>query len=180
MTVWERKCLVTVVGLDLMLVLSTGRPWSLNKSVIEASLSFTYILVNCRGYGQILIMFFVCLFVAFTNFHVNHNAPCLPPTFCTTIVFDFSWDDCNTQDKLETMVMQNFGGVNKVHYGRCESSVCSLCSVFTVTSRGSELWPFTPDSTHAHNWLARLSKMASLCSFFVWIFIAFIEWIMHS
>ena len=23
---------------------------------------------------------------------------------------DFSWDDCKAQDKLETMLMQNFGG----------------------------------------------------------------------
>ena len=30
-----------------------------------------------------------------------------PPKFCTTIVFDFSLDDCNTK---ETMVMQNLGG----------------------------------------------------------------------
>ena len=33
-----------------------------------------------------------------------------PPKFCITIVFDFSWDDCNTQEKLETMVMQNLRG----------------------------------------------------------------------
>ena len=33
-----------------------------------------------------------------------------PPQFCITIVFNFSWDDCNTQEKLETMVMQKFGG----------------------------------------------------------------------
>ena len=41
------------------------------------------------------------------------------PLYCITIVYDFSWDDCNTQEKLETMVMQNFfwgGGENKVHY----------------------------------------------------------------
>ena len=31
-----------------------------------------------------------------------------------TIVFDFSWDDCNTQEELETMIMQNVVGVNKV------------------------------------------------------------------
>ena len=41
------------------------------------------------------------------HFHIDHNAPCLPPlTFCVTIVFDFSWDD---EEKLETMVMQNLG-----------------------------------------------------------------------
>ena len=35
---------------------------------------------------------------------------------CITIVFYLSWDDCNTQEKLETMVMQNLE-VNKMHYG---------------------------------------------------------------
>ena len=32
------------------------------------------------------------------------------PKSCITIVFDPSWDNCNTQEKLETLVMQNFGG----------------------------------------------------------------------
>ena len=43
------------------------------------------------------------------------------PQFFTTIVFNWFWDDCNTQEKLETIVMQNFGGVNKIHYGLCEN-----------------------------------------------------------
>ena len=29
---------------------------------------------------------------------------------CITIVFDFSWDDCNVLENLETMVMQNSEG----------------------------------------------------------------------
>ena len=33
-----------------------------------------------------------------------------PPKLCITIVFDFSWDDCNTLENLETMVMQNSEG----------------------------------------------------------------------
>ena len=37
---------------------------------------------------------------------------------CKTIVFDFSNDNCITQEKFWTMVMQNFGGVNK---GACEN-----------------------------------------------------------
>ena len=32
-----------------------------------------------------------------------------PHTFCKTIVLDFSWDDCYTQEKLEIMAMQNLG-----------------------------------------------------------------------
>ena len=31
------------------------------------------------------------------------------PKFCITIVFDFSSDDCNTQEKSETIAMQNLG-----------------------------------------------------------------------
>jgi len=47
------------------------------------------------------------------------------PKFCITIILDFSWDDCNTQNKSETMVTQNFGRVNRVRYGLFESSECS-------------------------------------------------------
>ena len=51
-----------------------------------------------------------------------------PPTLCTTIVFACCQGiNCNTQEKLEIMVMDVFfcdgeggGGVNKVHNGVCE------------------------------------------------------------
>ena len=35
-----------------------------------------------------------------------------PPKFCITIIFNFSWDGCNLQEKWKTTwkVMQNFGG----------------------------------------------------------------------
>ena len=42
--------------------------------------------------------------------HLVYPPPQKKKKICITIVFDFSWDDCNTQEKLETMVMQNFGG----------------------------------------------------------------------
>ena len=41
------------------------------------------------------------------HFKIDHNAPCYPLKFCITIVFDCSWDDCNTLEILQTMVMQN-------------------------------------------------------------------------
>ena len=68
------------------------------------------------------------------HFHKDHNAPCLPFKFCITIVFDFSWDEGNTREKLKTIVIYYafiylcffFGGGwggggnrNKVHYGLC-------------------------------------------------------------
>ena len=56
-----------------------------------------------------------------------------PPNVCISIVFDFPWDDCNTQEKLKTIVRiwSFFGGgggsgggrkVNKVHYSLCENN----------------------------------------------------------
>ena len=48
-----------------------------------------------------------------------------------TIVFDLSWDDCNIQEKLETLVLKIGGGGEggdvggggtKVYYGLCENS----------------------------------------------------------
>ena len=31
------------------------------------------------------------------------------PKFCMCIVFDFLWDHCNAEEKLESMVMQSYG-----------------------------------------------------------------------
>ena len=31
------------------------------------------------------------------------------PKFCMYIVFDFLWDHCNAEEKLESMVMQSYG-----------------------------------------------------------------------
>ena len=35
------------------------------------------------------------------------------PKFCITFVFNFSWGDCKSQEKLKTMLIQNFGGTTK-------------------------------------------------------------------
>ena len=39
------------------------------------------------------------------------------PKICISIVFRFSWDHFNSQEKLKTMLMQNFGVTNKEYYG---------------------------------------------------------------
>ena len=46
-----------------------------------------------------------------------------PSKYCISIVFNFSWDGCNTQEKCKTKVMKNFGA-SKVHYGRSASGEC--------------------------------------------------------
>ena len=78
---------------------------------------------------------------AFHHFHVDRNAPCFPPTplphqkkttYGTTIVLlslivlDFSWDDCNTQEKLQTMIMQSLGGGEGLGLGHRYSNIKSL------------------------------------------------------
>ena len=68
-----------------------------------------------------------------------------PPKFCITIIFNFSWDGCNLQEKWKTTwkVMQNFGGggANKVHYGRCASDESSYLDQASLDNKVFILWP---------------------------------------
>ena len=70
--------------------------------------------------------------LACSDFHLNslqipvwetgqyHNTPLLPPKkICIGIVLDFPEDIFMSQEKLQTMIMQNFGGVKEVYYGIC-------------------------------------------------------------
>jgi len=51
--------------------------------------------------------------------------------------FNFSWYDCNTQEKLETMVMQNFGGIQGALWSMWkwwmgQNVVNLICRLFVV------------------------------------------------
>ena len=47
-----------------------------------------------------------------------HNALCfVTPKICISIVFSFSWELKWPQEKLKTMLIQNFGVTSKEHYG---------------------------------------------------------------
>ena len=41
------------------------------------------------------------------HFHIGHNAPGLPPKVYITIVFNFSWDACNTNRGLFCLSMRD-------------------------------------------------------------------------
>ena len=47
----------------------------------------------------------------------------IPPKFVPTIAFILSWDHGKSQEKMETMFMQNFGRTNKEYYGIFESGL---------------------------------------------------------
>ena len=49
-----------------------------------------------------------------------------PPRFCISIVFNFSWDGCNTQEKWKTKVMQNFGGKEGALWEMCKWRLAHL------------------------------------------------------
>ena len=63
------------------------------------------------------------------------------------MVLAFSWDNCNIQEKLQTVVMQNFGGyVNKKY-----NSLCLCMSLPGEMDRRSPVLPYgslnLPDKT---------------------------------
>ena len=51
-----------------------------------------------------------------------HNCFVVPPKFCTSIVFNFSWDLKSPKEKFKTMLMQILEG-NKKYYGIFEKGL---------------------------------------------------------
>ena len=67
------------------------------------------------------------------------------PKFCISIVFSFSWGLFNSQEKLKTMLMQNFGVTSKEYYGMLWyflewsiENVSLVCKVWYKPERGWE------------------------------------------
>ena len=80
--------------------------------------------------------------LAIHHFRIDHNASCLPPKFCITIVSNFSWVLQSSQEKSKTMVFQNWG-VNKVHYGLCENSEFQEIAAEFVYSKQRKMKSFS-------------------------------------
>ena len=53
-----------------------------------------------------------------------------PPKFCISIVSRFSWEDCKSQEKLETMLTCKRFGVNKVYCGNVKVANQSILIFF--------------------------------------------------
>ena len=66
------------------------------------------------------------------------------PKFCISLVFSFSWGHFNSQGKLKTMLMQNFGVTKKsimVCYGI--SGVVNTCLPAFLDSKPRLYWPLS-------------------------------------
>ena len=52
------------------------------------------------------------------HLHITHNVPCLlsTPKICLRIVFNLSWNDCCTQEKIGKNGYAKFWGVNSLYY----------------------------------------------------------------
>ena len=81
----------------------------------------------------------------FTTFTLTIIHLIYPPPPPKSIIFKFSWEDCKSQEKLETMLMQNFWGVTKVYCGNLKAANPPLLSVFDPWEWYSEVlgWGFT-------------------------------------
>ena len=70
----------------------------------------------------------------------------LQKQFCITTVSNFSWVLQSSQEKLKTMVLQNFGGISKVHYGLCENGELNEWMVMCFVK-------LSADQLSVFNWL---------------------------
>ena len=62
---------------------------------------------------------------AIHHLHISHDAPYFPPP---PHPFFFLLGITAAQREIENNAsMQNFGGANKVHFGRCASGVLAIC-----------------------------------------------------
>ena len=90
------------------------------------------------------------LFFTITIIHLEY-----PQKFCRrSIVFKFSWKDCKSQEKVETMLMQNvfflggggWGGANKMYFGHLKAAnflYLTYKNIHNTTIGGSQHKPLT-------------------------------------
>ena len=78
-----------------------------------------------------------------------------PAKFCIAIVFDFSSNDCNTQEPGEIGNNDDAklggGGVNKVHYGLYENGELNLFSSDKLPSQSTAYTPLPCQKNNNNN-----------------------------
>ena len=89
------------------------------------------------------------------HFHITHNTLYLSPKiFCVSIVSNFSFDDCMSQEKLKTMLTQNVWGKTKCIMGNVETANLKFLVVRHTTC-------------HMNSNIVR--RVAGTCPFKLWL-----------
>ena len=68
------------------------------------------------------------------HLQISYNTPCLPPNFCITFVFHFSWVLQPSQEKLKTMFMQRFFFVERRGAGAGEGQARCIVGDLQVSN----------------------------------------------
>ena len=80
----------------------------LSWDTVSAHICFSRANIVCMGDSTLV---YRLPFATLENTIISFlSPPKKKKKFCITIVFSFSWDDSKSQEKLKTMVMQNFLG----------------------------------------------------------------------
>ena len=119
-----RKEVLHLLGLHVQTIEQPEWFWNLAGTSCPLTLMSTKLLLswdtvsahNCFSCANIVCMgdstlVYRLFFATLENTVISFLSP---PKFCITIVFSFSWDDSKFQEKLKTMVMQNFLGKKKI------------------------------------------------------------------
>ena len=78
-----------------------------------------------REARSLVDLYQVDFFLSLTSLSLPIIRLSCPPKFSISIVLAFAWDDCNTQEKLETIGYTKFWGSNKVYCGQCPTKMVS-------------------------------------------------------
>ena len=66
----------------------------------DAQIIMTFLLPTLSSFLKSSIVYhYVVVQTNIRHLHISHNAPNLPPKFCISIFFNFSWDGRNNQEK---------------------------------------------------------------------------------
>ena len=84
---------------------------------------------------------FFLFWISIRQLHISHDTLCLPPKILHNLfIFNFSWDDCNTQWLCKRL------GANMVYNGRCASGNKFINFPFSGSLRGLKNLVLSTDS----------------------------------
>ena len=102
--------------------LISGSSWP-RPTLLSQGLDLPLVIVLCGAKAlYICVLLWTGIFFSIRHFHIDHNAPCLPPKSLHNLCLRFLLGRCNTPEKYNwKQWLCKIWGVNKVHYYLCEN-----------------------------------------------------------